>query len=196
MAKKVTKEDLLKSPIDFLYIFTNNTFVGLVRKYMGNTQANTIAQKAANQRKYLSNVYGGTKNMEAQAYSDFENAIYNQYDMTPVTILRKLLAGETVAGKNWKEGVYGIGATKSDGFKQNANVKVDTATGTIVNGGVAMTGGTATYDKKGNAVGYSFTADDGTQYSSRYDKRSGKWYANTYSTAEVQQYADGTTFSA
>lgn len=194
--ESVTKQDLLKNPIDFLYIFTNDTFISLVRKYIGRVQADTIARKARNQKQYLKSFYGSTKEFEEKGYTEFSDAIYSQYGMTPVTILKKLLAGDTVAGKNWREGVYGIGSTNSDGFSQNSAVKVDTQTGQILNGGVAMGNGIATYDRKGNVVGYSFTSEDGTQYSSRYDKRTGKWFANTYSNDTVMQYADGTTYTA
>lgn len=195
----VTKNDLLKNPIDFLYIFTNNTFIALVRKYMGATQANTIAQKAANQRHYLRRVYGGKTEMEESAYTDFSDAIYSQYGMTPVTILKKLLAGETVAGKNWVEGVYGVGANNLDGFTQNSSVKVNSSDGTISIGGNSVgVEPTTTYGNfgqtKGVATNRSYTID-GVQYSTRYDRRSKKWYADTYSTGDIMQYADGSTYT-
>lgn len=191
-----SKQTALNNPIDFLYIFTNDTFIGLVRKYMGNTQADTIAQKARNQRKYLSTLYGGTRNFTENGYTEISDAIYSQYGMTPVTILKKLLAGETVAGKNWREGVYGISGGNTDTFSQNTSVKVDPSTGQILQNGVALQNGTTTYDSRGNAEGYSIITEDGTQYSSRFDKRSNKWYANTYSTGEVMQYADGSEYNA
>lgn len=192
----LSKQELLKTPIDVLYIFTNNTFISLVKKYMGVSQAKTIAQKAANQRKLLNNIYGSKKEFEEKGYTEIAAAIEAQYGMTPVTILKKLLAGETVAGKNWKEGIYGVGSSNSDGFIQNSNVKVNTETGMITNKGASMGQGIATYDKKGNAVGYSFTDQDGTQYSSRYDKRTKKWYSNTYSNSEGMAYSDGTKYEA
>lgn len=192
----VSKSDIQKNPIDFLYYFVNDSFLKLVAKYISASAALTIQQKQANQKKYLTNVYGSVKERDANAPTDLTNWIQAQYGLTPQQILSKLLAGETVAGKNWKEGVFGIGTLRQSGFSQNTDLVVDPTTGTISSASGKTNLGTpvATYDKKGNITGYTYNTD-GTVYTTIYDKSSKKYYANTYGTSSVMQFSDGSTYN-
>lgn len=184
------KDDVLKYPINYLYIFTNDSFIKLVAKYINKKAAQVIAQKAANQRKYLSTViYDGTADFNSNAYNDFTNAIQEQYGMTPQTILKKLLSGEEVAGKNWKEGVYGIGKTNNTlAFSGNASIMVDSATGkvyeTASGDDIEISGGTPIYKRKGKKTivsGYSYNID-GKTYTTNVN-RDGTFYADSQGDA-------------
>lgn len=188
---KPTKEWLKKSPIDFIYVFATDDFISLVREYIGSTAANTIYEKKLRQNKFLANFYGGYKKIN---YDEVRSLIVDQYGKNPGTILSLLLQGETVAGKNWKEGVYGVGAIRQDGFDSSPELMVDTETGTISNKNGTTYQGVATYDKKGNITGYTYQIDGGS-YTTQYDKSSGKYYANTYGTADNMYYANNTPYT-
>lgn len=187
----VNKDYLKKCPIDFIYVFTDDNFLSLVAKYISAKSANTIQAKRENQRKYLANLYNGYAKIN---YEEVSGLIEDQYGYTPEQILSKLLKGETVAGKNWKEGVYGVGKVRQDGFKQNDQLVVNKATGEISNRTGSTYTGIATYDNKGNILGYNYQID-GKCYTSIYDKSTGEYYANTFGDGDLMQYADGTTYT-
>lgn len=193
---KMSKPDkawIEKSPIDFLYAFVTEDFLGLVAEYISTTAARTIRQKRQYQIKYLTIIYGGADKVN---YDEVRELIKGHYGLTPMQILCKLLQGDTVAGKNWREGVYGVGATKyMDGYASDANLKVDTATGALIDKSTGQRyQGVATYDKKGNITDYTYSLNGGT-YTTKYDKSTGKFYANTYGTADNMYYADNSKYS-
>ena len=206
MAKKTTPQDLLNSPIDYLYIFASDTeFL----PYIKADKAKIISKKKANQVKFVNTVavQNGTT-YEAVVQLLF-NQIKEQYGLTPGAILTKLSMGENIAGKDWSAGVYGAcGDTHQSTYNQDTTYKVDDATGLMYTGSLESNAGfkikdsagnqvipTEIFDNKGNVCGYSYSVD-GKQFSTAYDKKTGKWYADTYSDGTTMQYANGAPYTA
>lgn len=196
----MTKEEILRVPVNFLYVYSNPQFEALVKKYISSSAATTIARKRQNGITILKSAYSGTSNLQ-KAYTDISNAIVNQYGITPQVMLQKLLNGETVAGKNWQEGVFGIGETNVTAYKENPNVLVDTDTGMLIDSGADtddafLTGGTPIYKNKGVGKnkttyisGYSYEID-GKVYTTKLAK-DGKYYAYSYGNSEGMYSALG-----
>lgn len=180
---KVTLDDALKCPTDFLYIFASDTFLS----QLDQKSAAIIRSKRRNQQQLLisiterSNYNAGVQKVAA--------AIKDAFGFTPAQILIKLAEGEQIAGKDWTKGIYGIGATQREGFSGSNGVTVDKTTGKIMQNGVEVTGQTAIYGKRKGKEYTTYTADiDGVTYCSVYSN--GSYYAGTYTNAE------GTSFNA
>ena len=195
---ELTIDQAKKHPFNFVYIWASDSFLSRINpKY-----AAVIRAKRANQNLVIyhsANKYRTTE----KAYTDAIRAQFiDDFGMTPAEALYKLAQGETVAGKNWGKGVYGVGAIKNTTttkFAQNSNITVDPKTGHILNNGVD------TYDpnneygcvygttKNGKTVACQFfyTAPDGTSYMSERNGI-GRYYASIYSDAQGnQQTANG-----
>ena len=197
----MTKEEILRVPVNFLYVYSNPQFEALVKKYISSRAAATIARKRQNGVTVLKGAYSGTANLQ-KAYQEISDAIVEQYGITPQEMLQKLLNGETVAGKNWREGVFGIGATKVTAYKENPNVLVDTDTGKLIDSGAQtddafISGGTPIYKNKGIGKnkttyisGYSYEID-GKVYTTKRAS-DGKYYAYSYGDSEGMYSALGT----
>lgn len=201
MVRELKITDAQQHPANFLYIFASDEFLAL----LDEKPRKAIVGKAANQRKLL--LLSAQK--YKKTYKEYYDAIYQGfqeiYGITPAAALVKLANGETVAGKNWKEGVYGIGAISSNtifnGLKFNGQaVTVDANTGHIMCGGKDITDTSKTvYDKNivtGEAVAslYSATNSAGNIIvQSRRNPLTGKYYADTYSVEDDEQ---GGVFSA
>ena len=195
----MTQEDVKRNPINFLYCFSNPTFEGYVAKYISKKAANTIAQKRVNQIIYLDRAYDGTKNRQ-QAFDEVEKAIIEIYGITPKQILNKLLAGETVAGKNWRKGIFGIGQIPKSTYKDNSELKVDKKTGKIyTKDGQELKGTSAAiYGNKDNVTqitGYYYATEEGVAYTTKQSE-DGSFYAYTYGTSEGMYAASGASVDA
>lgn len=178
-------EEAKKSPANFMYCWVPDEFLQAIpSKY-----ANIIAVKRANQRKLLmlsAKKYLGS----ADRWTEYLDAIYvafkDAFGIYPTEALIKLAKGETVAGKNWKAGVFGVGGIKTDKFK-GTNITVNKTNGSI----------------KGKNLSFLETAygDDGYPLQHAYiDNKSGKTYmsmkaddGNWY--AYAMSDADGNTVS-
>lgn len=204
----MTKQDILRTPVNFLYVFSNPSFERLVAKYISAKAANTILTKRLNQTKYIDLAYDGVEN-RPQAYSDLTSAIQQQYGITPQKMLNDLLAGKTVAGKNWKKGVYGIAGETQSTYNQQPDFSVNPNSGAIqVTGAnnaesIKLTTelqqyATPIFANNANGEtyidGYAYDVNGYSYTTKRGDD--GKYYANTYGDGNVMQYADGTTYSA
>ena len=177
----------LETPADFIYLFATNSFIS---KLSGVYQT-TVYRKMRLQYKYI-NVLALDAGGTFESWREkFREAIVEQYGRDPYEILTLLASGKDVAGKNWKEGVYGIGANKYDGFK-GTNITVDSSTGDLLQGGTVIPGQTNVYTSSGKLVGKTATVD-GVQYQS--DLSGDKFYAGTYGTGEGAFNADGTKFN-
>lgn len=189
MAKSIelTLQEACKHPECFLYVWANSDFLGAIeRKY-----ARIIGQKGANQRKVLmlsAEKYLGSYTKVQEYYDGISNAFVNMYGMKPFEALIKLASGETVAGKNWSEGVYGIGALHTNTFSgvdaNGGSVTVDATTGHIFYNGKDITDESKTVygDVKGQAfpINYFGVDDFGSIYKSEYNKTYKKYYAASY----------------
>lgn len=201
MASKKTLSDIKKCPIDFLYIWAGNEFISQL-----GSKASIIAEKKYNQyqtlwRIMVDNEDAGSVEANQKTFTRWTNeiaqAIYDTYNLTPAEILVALASGKTVAGKNFSQGVFGVGETTSNTFVQNSNYKVDSATGKIYAGdGATMKDKlhqTPIYGEDGNVSGYSYTIGN-TQYQSVYSN--GKYVALSYSDINGVQKANGGKYSA
>lgn len=198
-----SKNDLFKYPINYLYAFISQNAYKNIVKYFGNKAANTIYSKAQNQMKQLNN-YAIDNNTTLQVVGDkLRQVIVSQYGLQPEQIISKLMAGETVAGKNWKKGVYGVGATNRDDFN-GTPVQVNTDTGELY----VLQGGVESYqqpnkktpiysnkDNKTEITGYCYELSDGSTYTVK--KVGNDWWADTYTKKDGSAYfADGSTYSS
>lgn len=186
MAKELTLDQARKNSASFLYIFATDEYL----KYIPAKYAKVIRGKRANQQKLLmlsAEEYLGSANN----YSTYKNAVLEgfkeTYGMTPTEALVKLALGENVAGKNWSEGVYGIGAVDVAQF-YGTNITVDPETGHIYKDGVDRTDTTLTIcNNFGGKIGtipfQLFANIDSVTYISEYKRKKKKYFAKSYSNA-------------
>lgn len=182
---QLTLEQVKKHPALMLYCWADkDAFLSkLDRKTAG-----IIAQKKANQLQVMALLSGGYNNQFYANLAEVKQAFVDIYDMTPEKALVTLANGGEVAGKNWVQGIYGVGKTQRIDFVQNSAVKVDTETGKILVNGVAVEA-SPVYGGVGykNIKGYSYVLG-GVTFSSQLIGK--KYFAGTVTLA------DGTTQDA
>lgn len=200
MAKK-TLASILQCPIDFLYLWASADFISQL-----GSKARIIREKQYNQYQALwktmvENVKAGSAAEYQEVYQSWlkqiGQAIQDTYGMSPSTILQKLAMGEEVLGKNWKQGVYGIGDTQAPSvltsFAQNSAVTVDTTTGKISVSGQEVEQ-TPIYGDGGVVTGYSYYDKvNNRQYQSGVNA-AGEYGAVCYSSPDGVQSAAGGNF--
>lgn len=180
---ELTIQAACQNPQNFMYIWASDAFLKAIPKQY----ANVIRTKKANQEKLLrlsAEKYGKTYDEYTQA---IRQAFIDNFTMTPIQALIVLAQGGQVAGKNWKEGVYGIGALNVAYFSGHPEITVRPEDGHILNNGadVTETEKTVYTTIKKQAVAYQlFATIDGVIYMSQYNKTAKKYYAQSYSTAE------------
>lgn len=186
MIQKLTIDQVRSNASSFLYIFADEEqFLSRInQKY-----ANIIRGKKANQNKLLdisAREYGSTYDEYAAAVRE---GFVAAYGIEPKNALVILAQGGTVAGKNWSEGVYGVGSL-SNKFK-GTNITVNSKTGVMSNNGVEMPTTNTIYDEfKGQTIAYQIFAKEGEKtYMSQYNKTLKKYYAQSYSTADGKKYS-------
>lgn len=174
---KLTKQDAINFPANFLYVWASESFL----QQIDSRSAKIIRGKQANQKKLLY-ILADDKAGEFTKYNallkQVGDSFANQYGMSPKQALVTLAEGGEVADKNWKEGVYGIGATGRSNFANNTNITVDPESGVIMLNGVAQSC-TPVYGKNGQVTNQNAIID-GTTYSSFYDKSTKRFYAYEY----------------
>lgn len=180
--KELTIEQACTSPANFMYVWADeDKFL----KYIPTKHASVIRGKKANQNKLLA-LSAEKYNKTVKDYTDaIRQAFINTYDMTPANALIVLAQGGTVAGKNWEEGVYGIGAVLT--FSGHSDITVREADGHILQSGVDKTDASKTVYSQvgGKAVAYQlFATIDNITYMSQYNKTTKKYRAQSYSTAD------------
>lgn len=199
----VSLEEVRKQPANFLYIFTNFKVNGKAfLSYIDAKHRAIIQKKRDNQVKLLTlsaQSYSGNK--DAMPYGAEWMEYYNAvgigfkeiYGISPEKALVKLAKGETVAGKNWSQGMYGVqGIGKTNTF-YGTNITVDPKTGHIFKDGTDITElrdtVSATVGKK--VIDFEFFATDGdATYMSEYNTTYKKYYAKSYSNANGTFSAD------
>ena len=176
----------LDNPQNYLYIFTSPEY----RARLGKTAAETLLTKGYYQEKVIVNAVGSSN--FAAARDEIREAMIRLYGMTPADALIALAKGETVAGKNFAEGVYGIGKVNTFQGTVGKTVTVDPSTGAIsVDGSVVSTNAGAiigSNKKHNNIIGYTYTDADGTTYTSSYSKLTGKYYCGTRTNSSGTVY--------
>lgn len=190
--KTLTVEQARKHPSMFMYIFATDEYLSAI----SSKYAKVIRGKKANQEKLLkisADEYLG----DWQKWTEYKTAIKTGfqeiYNMTPTEALVKLALGEEVAGKNWSEGVYGVGALYPDTFNgvtvNGEVVKVDKTTGHIYAGttDITDTQDGLVYGKIGKKEGILvqvFSKEvEGYVFMAQYYSVGKKYYAKTYSNA-------------
>ena len=164
MLRELTIEQAQKSPAAFMYVWASDKFLArLSKKY-----ASIIRMKRANQIKLLklsAEKYLRDVNKVDQYYSAIKSSFVNMYGMRPIDALVILAQGGTVAGKNWKKGIFGIGSARTNttfnGVEINGQaVTCDPNTGQIFLGGKNITdNNSTTFDTvKGKMVEYQLFA--------------------------------------
>lgn len=193
MVRELTIEQARANAADFMYIFATKQFLDAIP----TEYANIIRTKAANENYLLrlsAEKYGSTY----EAYKEaVRQGFVETYDVnSPIEGLIILAQGGNLAGRNWSEGVYGVG-TVSVVRKFKSGVTVDKTTGAMSeNGAVLPTTNTVYADVKGKTVAYQIfaQASDGYTYMSQYSKLDGTYYAKAYTDAEGKKHdAYGTT---
>lgn len=178
---KVTLNDALKCPTDFLYIFATDSFLSA----LDSKSANIIKSKRRNQQQLLISIT--TREKYNDGVQKVSAAIKDAFGMSPAAILIKLAEGEQVAGKDWTKGVYGVGATQREGFAGSNGITVDKTTGKIMQNGVEVAGQTAIYGKRKGQQYTTYNVEiDGVSYNSVY--KDGSYYAGSYTNANGDSF--------
>lgn len=179
---ELTIEQACQHPADFLYIWASDE---KFLPYIPKKFADIIKGKRANQRKILAlsaEKYGTTQ----KAYEDaIYQAFIDIWEHTPAEALVILAQGGEIAGKNWEEGIFGIGAVQT--FSNNPKILVDAKNGHIFNNGADITDTSKTIYStvKGQVFPVQYAAQlDGVTYMSKYNKITKKYAAYTWSNAE------------
>lgn len=196
MAKK-TLTSILQCPIDFLYLWASDEFIAQL-----GSKARIIREKRYNQYQTLwktmeDNVKTSSRAEQLEVYQSWlkqiSQAMQDVYGMTPATILQKLAMGESVVGKNWKQGIYGIGDLQTT-FAQNSAVTVDSASGKILVSGVEADGQMPIIGDGGAITGYSYyDRAANRQYQSGVNA-GGQFGAVCYSSPDGVESATGGNF--
>lgn len=111
----VTLQNILDQPIAYLYVFRDFYIDEAKTVKFLNTLGNKksiINGKGNNQEALIRNTVvseRGNDDTYQEFLGELRNKIKEEYGMSPELILCKLANGETVAGKNWEKGVYGVG---------------------------------------------------------------------------------------
>lgn len=199
MAKK-TLSDLKRCPIDFLYLWASDDFISKL-----GSKAKIIKQKKYNQYQTLYKIVVENVNKDSAAeyievYKEWANelakAIKDTYGYTPDEILVKLAMGETIAGKNYSQGVYGIGdSTQSTIFVQNRDYTVDVKDGKIYSNGKEVPNQVVIYGPSGLKAGYSCQVGD-QQFQSTYVNAETGYRAFTFSNPNSVQTNTGQSFDS
>lgn len=185
--QKLTIDQARANASSFLYIFADeDKFL----QYIPKKYAQVIRGKKVNQNKVLlesARSYNSTFDAYASAIRE---GFMEQYDMTPANALVVLAQGGTVAGKNWSEGVFGVGKASTIFTGDNVNATVNESTGVTSVNGVTLGVTNIIYaNEKGQAVPYQVVCTDnstGITYVSQLKK--GKYYAQSYSTSDGTKY--------
>lgn len=189
---ELTINEAKKHPASFMYVWANDKFLNAINP----KHAKIIAMKKANQKKVLmlsADKYLGGFDKVDQYYNAISSEFEKIYGMKPIEALLVLAQGGEVAGKNWDEGVYGVGAIRTNEFKgvtasDGSSISVDATTGHIFYGNVDITDESMTVysNVKGQVIPYQlFGKDDfGYIYMSQYNKTYKKYYAQSWTDDE------------
>lgn len=172
-------------PACFLYVFATNSFLNAVDA----KHREIIRTKGFNEKRLMqlsADKYGVTFDAYKEAV---RGAFKDMYGCDPLVGLLKLAAGEELAGKNWNEGIYGIGSllttyndgkgitvTKDGHFKKNGTLIPDDQT-------------TVEYSNVGVYKRYYIDQETNTTYALRYHKASKRYYADSYSLKDGNVYS-------
>lgn len=210
MAKTdVTVDDILKNSIAYLYIFRNFTIPGTTETYLqwlGQKTAYIIDGKGKNQEQLVKNVAKDSKLTETELYEKIRAKIEEEYGMGPYEILMRLALGETIAGKNFVQGTYGIGALAPITDLKSQTI-IPSSTYSLANYNVATGRFNNNYgnvlatpivgkrpDGRYGITGYTSVFDDKYTVTSSLNAN-GLYNITSVGSETAQQKADGTAFN-
>ena len=196
---ELTIQQAQKHPADFMYIWADEeNFL----KYIEKQYADIIRIKKANQKKLLVRSAEKYKITYDEYTSAIRSAFMQKYKHTPAEALVILAQGGEIAGKNWREGVYGIGSLSNEFSGATINdqkVTVNETNGHIYVGSRDITDTSKTVYQNVNkkVVAYQlFSNEDTITFMSQYNKTLKKYYAQSYVDADgVKHSANGTVMS-
>ena len=179
--RELTVQEACTQPANFMYLWADEQ---KFLRYIPAKHANVIRTKKANQIKLLKLSAEKTGDTFDKYVSEIQNAFVAAYGMQPYEALVVLAQGGQVAGKNWKEGVYGIGAVLT--FAGHADITVRETDGHILKNGADITDESktvyATVSKK--TMPYQLFGTDGDiTYMSQLNKVTKKYKAQSFSDA-------------
>lgn len=168
-------------------------------KYCGTAKAIAIiTKKRAYQLEFMRNIANQAGGNYDEVRDYVEQCIIDIYGMTPSEVVYRLAQGQTVRGKNWSEGVFGIGATPKLTFPDSSGYKVSADTGEIMDasGKVLGSADTAMYADNGTLYGYC-VQKDGAWYASRYNPSTNLYeaYETTSKDGVITQVSTGKTYT-
>lgn len=179
--KELTIEQVKANPQNFMYVFAADNFLAQLE----SKHATVIRGKRNNQKKLLSlsaDRFGSTYEEYKKAVSD---SFVSQFGMTVPEALKTLALGGEVAGKNWSDGVYGIGSQKSSTFNGAPGVSVDPDSGFMKAGDQLMLPTNTVFGNGGKAkIQVWQDKESGITYTSKLGK-DGKWYAESYENSST-----------
>lgn len=188
--RELTKQEACTSPASFMYIFATDEFLS----YIEPKYAIIIKGKRSNQVKILmlsADKYLGDEKKWTEYGEEIRSAFIEMYGMQPIEALSILAQGGSVAGKNWSEGVYGIGATANIDFGKSVNgasVYCNSKDGHIYAGTLDITDESKTVYKtiKGQAIPYQLFSreTEGMTFMTQYNRTRKQYDAQSYSTSD------------
>lgn len=188
--KELTIQQARTAPASFMYIFATDEFLS----YIEPKYANIIRGKRGNQVKILmlsADKYLGSIDKWTEYGEAIRSAFIEMYGMQPIEALSILAQGGSVAGKNWKEGIYGIGATANIDFGKSVNgasVYCNSQDGHIYAGTTDITDESKTvYETiKGQVIPYQLFSKEveGMKFMTQYNKTRKQYDAQSYSTSD------------
>jgi len=168
-------------------------------KYCGTAKAIAIiTKKRAYQLEFMRNIANQAGGNYDEVRNYVEQCIIDIYGMKPSEVVYRLAQGQTVRGKNWSEGVFGIGANPKLTFPDSSGYKVSSDTGEIMDasGKVIGSADSAMYDDNGTLYGYC-VPKDGAWYASRYNANTNLYeaYEQTSKDGVITQVSTGQTYT-
>lgn len=183
MALELTLAQAKSKPANFMYLWADNDFLSAIPQ----KHAFVIRKKQLNQKILLDRSAKKFNTTREVYYKAIEEAFTNQFKMHPYNALVKLAMGESVAGKDWEKGIYGVGAIPTRKFKTGCSV--NESNGWIIDEyGNSYSPEDIITGEDGNPfqiVAYDNTT--GMTYVSEKNKK-GKWYAKSYSDADGNMF--------
>ena len=184
---ELTIQQACKDPANFMYIWASKSFLNAIDA----KHAAIIQNKQLNQRKLIQLSAEHYNKKEADYLEAIRKAFVETYGINPAKALVALASGKTVAGKNWKEGIYGIGSLSSKFY--GTDISVNPTNGYMMrNGSYLPVYDTVEQEVKGKVIAYQlfyYDAETGRTYMSQYNKTMKKYYAQTYTTSDGNKYS-------
>lgn len=184
---ELTIKEACTQPQNFMYVWADeNKFL----KFLKPQWANVIRGKKGNQMKLLAlsaEKYLGDAKGINEYIDSIKKSFIEAYGMEPLEALVILAQGGTVAGKNWEEGVFGIGATlqfagsditvrPNDGyFERNGQILPGDEDMNVY---ATVGGKTVVYQR------FYQDPKSGNTYMSQLNKTTKKYYAKSWSNAD------------